>query len=76
MTNLIVYKLNGGKIVDLVALRCKEEEMKQISLNQRSKTETFAMMKHEFYKNINIPIISQGKRACLAGLLKEIRGSC
>ena len=76
MANLIVYKLNGGKIIDLVTLRRKEEEKKQISISQRGKTETFARMKHEFYKNTDIPVISQGKRTCLAGLLKEIRGVC
>ena len=76
MANLIVYKLNGGKIADLVTLRRNEEEKKQISINQKGKTEAFARMKHEFYKNTDIPVISQGKRTCLAGLLKEIRGVC
>ena len=76
MANLIVYKLNGGKIIDLVALRRKEEEKKQTSINQRDKTQIFARTKNEFYKNTDIPVISQGKRTCLSGLLKEIRGVC
>ena len=74
MTNLLVYKLNGGSVIDIVQLRRMKEERKLKHKARKEHPETFRNVKNEFYKNIELPVITQGKRTWLSGFMKEIRG--
>ena len=62
MANLIVYKLNGGKIVDIVKLRRMKEEKKLKLEKQKEKQKIFHNVKNEFYKNISIPVLQENKK--------------
>lgn len=75
MAKLIVYGMNGGKLIDFVKYRRnmagstkKEDECQEPAMARRARK--------EFYNNVSMPVISQGKRTQLRWLLKEIRGVC
>ena len=75
MAKLIVYSMNGGKIIDLVKYRRSMEDPAKKE-EGREEPAMVARARKEFYNNVSIPVISQGKRTQLRWLLKEIRGVC
>ncbi len=75
MAKLIVYSMNGGKIIDLVKYRRSMEDPAKKE-EGREEPAMVARARKEFYNNASIPVISQGKRTQLRWLLKEIRGVC
>jgi hypothetical protein len=76
MAKLAVYRMNGGNILDLVKYRRKKEEEQQQVEKHKDKTEMIRGIRNEFYKNVQMPVLTQGKRTQTSWLLKEIRGVC
>ena len=75
MSKLIVYRMNGGKVIDLVRYRRnmagplkKEEAHEEPAMAARAR--------NEFYNNVRMPVLTEGKRTPLRWLLREMRGVC
>ena len=71
MSKLIVYRMNGGKIIDLVKCRRnmavspkKEDEHEEPAMAERARNEW------------RMPVLTKGKRTPLRWLLREMRGVC
>ena len=75
MAKLIVYSMNGGQIIHLVKYRRSMEDPGKKE-EGREEPAMVARARKEFYNNVSIPVISQGKRTQLRWWLKEIRGVC
>ncbi len=76
MSNLIVYKLNGGDIVDLVSKRREyvTEEAKPKKKNTNKK-KIYTKAQNEYYRNTPLPIITMGENTLMCKYLKNVRSA-
>lgn len=76
LSNLIVYKLNGGDIVDLVSKRREyvTEETKPKKKNTNKK-KIYTKAQNEYYRNTPLPIITMGENTLMCKYLKNVRSA-
>ena len=76
LSNLIVYKLNGGDIVDLVSKR-REYAEEAITPKKKNvnKKKIYKKAESEYYKNTSLPVIEMGENTLLCKYLKKIRSA-